>query len=310
MNGSEWTPRVAVVGSGAVGGYYGAKLVQHGTEVHFLLRSDLDHVRVNGLKVKSVRGDFHLESVHAAGNTEEIGACDLVIIALKATANESLKEHLPPLLDDGTILLTLQNGLGNEEFLAANFGGERVIGGLCFTCINKTQPGLIEHLGQGRVSIGEISGRPLERTCAVRDLFVRSDVQCETKEHFLRERWKKLVWNIPFNGLSIIGGGIDVGKVLADDKLHQRARALMQETMGAAAAQGFEFSPGLVDQQVEVTLAMKDYLPSSLIDFLAGRDVEVGAIWGEPLRRAKEAGAEVPELEKLHDELTALCVKR
>ncbi|MEM9481276.1 MAG: 2-dehydropantoate 2-reductase [Verrucomicrobiota bacterium] len=306
MNSSDWKPRIAVVGSGAVGGYYGAKLAQHGSEVHFLLRSDLEHVRANGLVVKSVRGDFHLAEVHAAGKTTEIGKCDLVIIALKATANESLKTHIPPLLGENTILLTLQNGLGNEDFLAENFGAERVIGGLCFTCINKTKPGIIEHLGQGRVSIGEVSGPPGERTHLVRDLFVRSDIECEAKEDFARERWKKLVWNIPFNGLSIAGGGIDVGKVLANEALHRRVRLLMEETIRAAGALGFSLPDSLVNQQVEVTLAMKDYQPSSLIDFLGGREVEVEAIWGEPLRRANEAGADVPELEKLYGELRAL----
>ncbi len=300
---------MAVVGAGAVGGYYGAKLARHGENVHFLLRGDLEHVRKDGLVVKSPRGDFELADVQCAGSTAEIGPCDLVLIALKATANPCLEELIPPLLHDETALLTLQNGLGNEEFLAARFGPERTMGGLCFTCINKAGPGRIVHLGQGRISIGEFTGAAQERTLRIRDLFKASDIDCEAKDNLARERWKKLVWNIPFNGLSIAEGGIDVGQLLADSARLEKVRRLMEETIAAAAAHGHELPESLVEKQVEVTRSMNDYRPSSLIDYLDGREVEVEAIWGEPLRRAKEKGAEMPALEDLYARLKSLCGK-
>jgi 2-dehydropantoate 2-reductase len=245
--------------------------------------------------------------VRCAGATGEIGPCDLVLIAIKATANSALDTLIPPLLHNNTVLLTLQNGLGNEEYLAERFGGARVMGGLCFTCINKTGPGKIVHLGEGRISIGEMKGRAVELTRRIRDIFRESDIECEAKDDLPRERWKKLVWNIPFNGLSIAEGGIDVGRILANPNLEQKVRALMRETLDAAAKLGHHLPDSLIEKQIAVSLAMKDYKPSSLLDFLAGRDVEVDAIWGEPLRRAKAAGAEVPVLEELHRRLLELC---
>ena len=146
--------RVAVVGAGAVGCYYGGRLAQHGNDVRFLMRSDLAEVREHGLKILSPLGDLTL-AVPAYGSTREMEECDLVLIAMKATSNEFLLELLPPLLHKDTALLTLQNGLGNEEFLAAHFGAKRVLGGLCFVCINRTAPGVVRHIAQGRVSLGE-----------------------------------------------------------------------------------------------------------------------------------------------------------
>ena len=124
--------RIAVVGSGAIGGYYGAKLAYYGRDVHFLMRGDLQPVRRFGLAIKSKSENIRVAKVNCYNSSEEIGPCDLVLIALKATANDALLELIPPLLHERTMLLTLQNGLGNEEFLSRHFGGERVLGGLCF----------------------------------------------------------------------------------------------------------------------------------------------------------------------------------
>ena len=295
--------RIAVVGSGAVGGYYGAMLANAGRDVHFLMRSDLDHVRKHGLRVRSKHGDFHLQGVNAQADTTAIGACDLVIIALKATSNEALDDLIPPLLHEHTMLLTLQNGLGNEEFLAQRFGAERVLGGLCFVCLNRTEPGHIHHIGAGTISIGEFTGYPLPRTHEVASEFKRSGVVCNVKQDLTKQRWKKLVWNVPFNGLSIAAGGIDVAQILADDRLKLRAKELMREVIRSAKLLGYDLPISLVEDQIDATKPMGAYKPSSLIDFLEGREIEIEAIWGEPLRQAKAAGAEVPELESLYEEI-------
>lgn len=299
--------RIAVVGAGAVGGYYGAKLAHSGRDVHFLMRRDLEHVRKGGLQVRSKQGDFHLEKVECHGDTAEIGPVDLVIIALKATSNAALETLIPPLLKEGTMLLTLQNGLGNEEFLAERFGRERVLGGLCFVCLNRTEPGVIEHIGEGRISIGEFSGAPLPRTHAVAAEFKRAGVACSAVENLAHERWRKLVWNVPFNGLSIVGGGIDVAEILADEDLRYLTRRLMQEVIAAAGALGFLIPEAFVEDNIRKTEGMGAYRPSSLIDFLEGRAVEVEAIWGEPCRRATNAGAEVGRLEMLYHQIRRLC---
>jgi 2-dehydropantoate 2-reductase len=159
--------KIAVVGSGAVGCYYGGMLAHAGCDVHFLMRSDLGAVRERGLTIRTQGTEVHLAAPKAAATPAEIGPCDLVIIALKATANDALETLIPPLLHERTALLTLQNGLGNEEFLAKRWGAQRVMGGLCFVCLNRAAPGVIEHIDHGTISNGEFTGGPQPRTAGI-----------------------------------------------------------------------------------------------------------------------------------------------
>ena len=302
--------RIAVVGAGAVGCYYGGRLAQRGHEVHFLMRSDLSHVREHGLNIRSASvGDFHLQPVLCHGSTEQIGPVDLVIIAIKTTVNAVLEKLLPPLLHEHTALLTLQNGLGNEEFLADRFGAERVMGGLCFVCLNRTAPGVIHHIDHGLVSLGEFSGEPRDRTRALQVEWKRSGVPCHLEPNLAAARWRKLMWNVPFNGLAIASGGKDVAQILADPGLFDRAQSLMEEIREGAAGIGISIEPSFADKMIGNSRSMGAYRPSSMIDFEAGREVEIDAIWAEPLRQAEAAGRHLPELSRLLDEIRARCKK-
>lgn len=292
--------RIAVIGSGAVGCYYGGRLAQAGCDVRFHVRRDLEHVRQHGLTIKSHLGDFQLPRVQAFGSTQEMGAADLVIITLKATANNALDALIPPLLHAGTKLLTLQNGLGNEEYLAARWGAARVLGGVCFTCINRTGPGLIDHIAQGPIALGPLVAGSTDAARAVCELLNRCSVECEFSDSIPALRWKKLVWNIAFNGLSILGGGLDTARILADPALHRLARSLMREVIGISCHLGFPLDESFIDNQIEATETMSAYRSSSMIDFVEGREVEVEAIWGEPWRQAVAAGAEAGRLEMVY----------
>lgn len=303
-------PRIAIIGSGAVGCYYGGRLAQHGNEVHFLMRSDYEEVKRHGLRISSPLGDFELPQVNCHRSTAEIGACDVVIIAMKATANEVLRELLPPLLKNETMILTLQNGLGSDDFLAEHFGSHRVLGGLCFVCINRMAPGVIHHLAQGQIALGEHSGEPQERTLALAAEFQRCGIDCKVEPSLIAARWKKLVWNIPFNGLSIAAGGKDTAEILAEPVLEQRVRDLMREIIETAGRLGHVIPLSLIDDMIERTRTMAGYKPSSLIDFLAGSEVELEAIWGEPVRRAKAAGIEMPQVHRLYEELKECIATR
>ena len=298
-----YTPRIAIVGSGAVGCYYGGKLSAIGHDVHFLMRADLEAVRQRGLTLRSTEiPTIHLPRPQVHGTPEEIGPVDLVIIALKTTSNQALEMLIPPLLkpDGTTTLVTLQNGLGNEEFLAKRFGQERVMGALCFVCLNRVEPGVIEHYGHGTISIGEFLGAPQSRTHALAGALRDAGIQADVVENLVTERWRKLVWNIPFNGLSIVAGGIPTDEILAEPGLEALVRALMQETLSIAAAKGHPIPESYLEFQIERTRPMGAYKPSSLLDFWAGRPVEVESIWGEPLRQARSAGIEAPRLEAVY----------
>ena len=136
----------AIIGTGALGGFYGARLHRAGAEVHFLLHSDHDHVRRHGLKVQSKNGDFHLPQVNAHGRAEDMPRCDVVLVALKTTHNHLLPGILPHVVKDDGVVLVIQNGLGMEHDVARIVGPARVMGGLSFLCSNKVGPGHIRHL--------------------------------------------------------------------------------------------------------------------------------------------------------------------
>jgi 2-dehydropantoate 2-reductase len=291
--------KIAIVGSGAVGCYYGGALARAGYDVRFLMRSDLDVVRRAGLTIHS-RGEEWKIAVRACATSDEIGPCDLVIIALKATGNAALESIIPPLLGPGTALLTLQNGLGNERFLAERWGAERVLGGLCFVCLNRTAPGVIEHFDHGSLSIGEYVGGPQARTRAIVEAFRKSGIETTAVENLSEERWRKLVWNIPFNGLSIAARGATVADVLADEGLRTLARGLMDEVLEGTGRLGQPIPASFADFQIERSWSMGAYKPSSLIDWELGRPVEVEAIWGEPWRVGTAAGAKMARLETIY----------
>ena len=302
--------RIAVVGTGAIGSYYGGKLAYHGRDVHFLVRSGLEEIRRLGIDVRGRKESFRLANIRAYKTTEAIGLCDLVLIALKATNNDVLPELIPPLLHETTALLTLQNGLGNEEFLARHFGAERVMGGLCFICLNRVSPGVTEHFDYGHLTVGEFTGFPKPRTHDIASEFKRSGVACDVVENLMRERWRKLAWNIPFNGLSIAAGGITTQDILEDDSLRLSALGLMDEIGLAAGACGNGLPVNVALEQMKRTETMGAYKPSTLLDFEAGRTLEVEAIWGEPLRRGQAAGASMPRLEQLYAVLKSLNGRR
>ena len=227
-------------------------------------------------------------------------------MAAKTTSNPELPPLIAPLLGEQTMILTLQNGLGNEEFLAEHFGAERILGGLCYICLNRTAPEVVERFDSGRLAIGEFRGHPRPRLHDIAWEFKRCGVVCSVIADVALERWRKLVWNIPFNGLAVTAGGLDTAAILADDGLRQLALELMDETIAIANACDHALPTAVALDQMKRTETMGAYKPSTLIDYLAGRPLEIEAIWGEPLRRARAAGVKTPQLEKLHHQLVAL----
>jgi len=311
LSDSPYKPRIAVVGSGAVGCYYGGKLAAAGHDVHFLMRADLDAVRKNGLRIRSTEApEMILSNVNAYGSTGEIGPVDLVLIALKTTSNEALDTLIPPLLHPGTMLVTLQNGLGNEDYLSTHFGVRRVMGALCFVCLNRVAPGVIQHFGHGTISIGEYRGLAKPRTHQLAGALREAGIEANVVDDLITERWRKLVWNVPFNGLSIAAGEITTDLILADPGLEELVRGLMREVVAIAAAHGHDIPASYIDFQIERTLPMGSYHPSSLLDYWAGLPVEVESIWGEPLREAQKIGLDAGRLEALYYLLKRLTAAR
>jgi 2-dehydropantoate 2-reductase len=302
---------IAVVGTGALGLYYGGRLARAGNDVTFLARSDLDALRTRGIAVKAPDESFEIPAsvVKVAASPEGIGPVDLVIITLKATANDQLARLLPPLLHADTVVLNLQNGLGVDEPVAVVAGAERTLGGLCFVCVNRLSPGVAECTMAGHIVAGEFAGPAQARTRAIAELFVQAGVKMSVSDNLAEVRWRKLVWNVPFNGLAVTGGGITTEDILRSPEKEAEVWALMREVQAIAAAHGVVIPEEFVVNQVERTRPMGPYKPSTMLDYVAGKPLEVEPIWGEPLRRAQAKGVSVPRLESLHAALRRLSAK-
>jgi 2-dehydropantoate 2-reductase len=314
--------KIAVVGCGAVGSYYGAMLGRAGQDVHFLLRSDFEAVRQKGVAIRSTAGDFTVHP-HCAKIPEEIGVCDAVLIGLKTTANDQFPKLLPPLVGPQTAVVTLQNGLGNAEQLARLFPPEQILNGLCFVCLNRVEPGVIQHLKYGTIVLGEFQRQPGPRVQKLAEMFRDATVPCKVTDNLAQAQWEKLVWNIPFNGLGVAGAAgyealvtqpstpinrepalnlqpvLTTDKLLADPRWKQLLRELMLEVIAAAGALGFEIPVAYAEEQIERTRTMAAYKASTLLDFELGRPLELESMFLEPLRRTQTAGVPVPRLAAL-----------
>ncbi|MCW5554788.1 MAG: 2-dehydropantoate 2-reductase [Verrucomicrobiae bacterium] len=315
--------KTAIVGCGAVGSYYGAQLCRDGHEVHFLLRSDYDAVRRQGVRVHSPAGDFTARP-RCARFPSDIGVCEVVFIALKTTANDQFSALLPPLIGPQTVVITLQNGLGNEDQLARLIPATQILGGLCFVCLNRVAPGEIHHLDHGLIVLGEYQRPPEPRTEQVAASLRRAGVPCQITDNLARAHWEKLVWNIPFNGLgvasaagyeavttgrpetSVTGECLTTDRLLADSKWESLVRELMGEVITVARALGHDIAPALGEKMIERTRSMGPYKASTLLDFEMGRPLELESLFLEPLRQAQRAGVCTPRLESMNRVLRRL----
>ncbi len=294
-------PSIAIVGAGAVGGYYGGRLAQHGQDVHFLLRSDFGTVARRGWTIRSCNGDFTLPpgTMHVYEKPEKMPKADLVIVTLKATANDQYEPLIRPLLKDSTQILTLQNGLGNEDRLAELFGPQRILGGLAFVCIYRIEPGVIHHMDHGYIRVGEFIEGSIDRASVIAEMFNKSKVKCDVLSSLRWGRWEKLVWNVPFNGL---GAALDLttDELIGNPTGEAHVRAVMKEVVTAAKAFGVALPPDIIDKKIAQTRTMGAYKSSMQMDRQNGRPLEVEAILGEPVRAAAAAGAATPLMAELY----------
>ena len=300
----------SIVGTGAVGAYYGSLLQRDGHDVHFLLRSDFEQVKEHGLIIESCKGDFTLPTVNAYRDAKEMPQCDVVIVALKTTANAALPNILPHLLKNDGVVLTLQNGLGSEEEIAKIVGSKNILGGLCFLCSNKIAPGHIRHLDYGLITIGEYcsDGVPGGITPSVKKIgkaLEGAGIPIGMVEDLMLARWKKLAWNIPFNGTAALYNAL-TDKLISDPIIRKRCKKLMREVAEASALCARPIEEAFICKMIGNTEKMRPYAPSMKLDFERGNPMEIESIYGNPIRTAKKKGIEMPETEKLYQELLAI----
>lgn len=293
--------RYGVIGTGAIGGYYGAKLAQGGQDVHFLFHSDYDYVREHGLRVNSGDGGFHLDHVNAYQDVRQMPKCDVVIVALKTVHEQMLRDMLPPLLTDDTVVLLIQNGMGMEQDVEQMVPGVKLAAGLAFICCSKIHPGVIDHLDLSGLNVGNYNA-PQETIDRMIAEMVSADIDARNVD-YLEARWRKLLWNMPFNGLSV-ALHTDTDALVRNDATRRLLRAMTQEVIEAAHAVGVK---GLTDRDadamIEMTTKMRPYKPSMRLDWDYHRPMEVYYLYTRPIEEARRAGQDMPLHRMLEAEL-------
>lgn len=300
----------AILGTGALGGFYGAKLQKAGNEVHFLVNSGYQQVKQNGLLIQSKDGDFRLPQVQVYDQVKKMPSCDVVVVSLKTTQNHILTQLLPPVVKDNGIVLVLQNGLGIETEIAQIVSNVNIMGGLCFLCSNKIAPGHIHHLDYGQITLGEYAtnyhaGGITERMKAISQDFENAGIEIELTEDLLLGRWKKLMWNIPYNGLSVILDA-KTDELMADMYTRTLVEQLMKEVQLGAKSTGRIIPDSFIQTMLDYTVKMKPYRTSMKIDFDENRPLEVEAIIGNPLRIAAENDVNLPLIRSIYQQLKFL----
>lgn len=300
----------AVIGTGAVGGYYGSLLQRSGKEVHFLLHSDYDHVKRHGLTIASKNGDFLLPEVNAYDSARGLPRCDVAIVALKATANAVLPSILPDVLNNEGIVLLLQNGYAQEEFIAAIDGVKTIVAGLCFICASKTGPGAVCHQDYGSVILAQFTkdNSSAGITEAMRQIAAdlsAAGVTVTMNPDLVEARWRKLVWNIPFSGLTTLFG-LDTAQVLNSLPLLRLVKGLMNEVVEGASALDRIIPESFIEKMITDTRQMRPYFPSMKLDFDARKPLELEAMYKEPLEAAARRGKCLARIAMLYEELSFL----
>ncbi len=302
--------RYAVIGAGAVGGFYGIRLAQSGAEVSFLLKSDYEHVLNNGLRLESVEGDIQLNDVEAYSDPVEMERCDVAIVGLKSVNNPVLPGILNEVLNDYGIVILLQNGYREEEEIYRIERVRKLYSGLCFICSTKTGPGLIKHTDYGLVNLAEYGPGyeplPPDSTAhRIQEDFNEAGLKISLKDNLHSARWEKLVWNIPFNGLSVALNA-DTRELLDNPYSLDIVYALMHETLRGAELNGAPVDKGFPEKMIRTTRSMKPYYPSMKADYDRGRRLETESIFGNPLRSVKDKGENLQCIEMLYRELSFL----
>lgn len=304
-------PRVGIIGTGAIGGFYGVMLARAGFDVHFLLRGEFSAVAQRGFQLShAVQGQLTLNPVQAYANGEDLPPCDWLLVGAKATSNADLAPIVISAAAPGAKVLLLQNGLGVEEALRPLLPDSmHVLGGLCYICVHRSAPGVIEHQALGAVNLGYHSGPALDATArqAIVEqgsaMFREAGLDSQAMPDLGQARWQKLVWNVPYNGLSVLLKA-STTPLMTDDASRRLIQALMAEVVRGAEACGHSVPAGYAEHLFKVTEKMPDYWPSMYHDYLHKRPLELAAIYAAPLAAAKAAGCELPRIEALYQALS------
>jgi len=290
--------KFVVFGAGGVGGFYGGMLARCGKEVVFIARGEhLRAMKEKGLTVRSFKhGEFIVregDRVVFTDNPEEAGKADAILVCVKSYDTEKVAPLIKPMLKESSVVISVQNGIENEEILSKYVGREKVLGATAFIGAYVSEPGVVIHEAAGLLEIGELSGRPSERVRRIAEEMRECGIEVRESRDINYTLWKKLVWNVAFNPYSVITGAT-VGEMLSLQETYQILKSLMEECYRVAEAYGVKLKPKVMENYLRSSPDLMNYKTSMLLDFEKGKPIELEGITGALIKKAEEKGIPVP----------------
>ncbi len=293
-------PEILVVGTGAVGGYYGAQLARAGASVSTVHRSDHAAVAKDGIHIDGMKGAIHFTPKRVLKRVGDYpGHPDYILVCMKVLPEAPVAAVIRPAVGPDTVIVLLQNGIEIEPPVAEAFPGHEILSGLAFICVSRTGPGQISHTCYGRLTIGRYPQGESVAAQRLAALFEAVGTPCRVSRSVVTDRWRKLVWNAPFNPISVLLRA-DTREILQHPETARLVKGVMEEVARLAAAAGYPLPEHVVEKNLQDTRVMKPYRTSMLLDHLAGRRLEVEAILGNAVAAARRCGVDVPRLETLY----------
>jgi 2-dehydropantoate 2-reductase len=294
--------RVAVMGAGAVGGYFGARVAASGVDVTFIARGEhLEAMRRNGFRVRSIQGDLDVRSGFAS-SADRIAPVDLVLFAVKSQDTEEAARSLAPFMDRNTAVLSLQNGVDNADKIARLWGGDRTLAGVASVVARISAPGVIEHSGGGRIALGRLHGGGEDHARIAQSILARANIPCELSPDIREVLWKKLAWNAPFCALSCLLR-MTVGDILGSPSLEAMVIACIDEVREAARCRGIALPASTAQEALSFSTTLRHVKPSMLQDLEAGKPLEHEALNGIVVKILQQSGKRAPVNEILYGAL-------
>lgn len=292
--------KVLIIGAGAIGAFYGALLAKVGVDVAVVCRSNYLPVKEHGFTIQSeVFGQWQFTPSQVVSTVDDYHDCaDYVLLCCKVLPDIDRVKLIKPAIHANTAIVFIQNGVEIEQALLEAFPHQPVISGLAFICVNQTAPSHIHHLAYGRLVLGDLPNGISLHTKQLSEYFSLSGITCSASSDIVTERWKKCIWNAPFNPLSVLSGGLTTAEILQSQEPF--VRRIMQDVVNVANALGHPLSASLIDTNVTNTFSMPPYKTSMLLDFENHRPMEIEAILGNARRAAQRVNVSVPYLDALY----------
>lgn len=291
--------KVLVIGTGAVGSFYGSLLAKQGIEVSVVARSDYKHVKEHGIEIESKLGNYHFRPAQVVRSAAELAEKpDYVLLCIKVVENADRIGLLKDAIGPNTSIVLVSNGIDIESEIAQAFPNNELISGLAFICVTRTAPGMIWHQAYGRLALGTYPSGLTEKTKALCAAYEQAGINCVASENITTARWQKCVWNAPFNPLSVLSGGLSTNDILTTQEPF--VRAIMEEICAIAKASGHPLPEDIVEVNISSTFKMPPYKTSMLLDFETGRPMETEAILGNAVRAGLRLGVTITHLESVY----------